>query len=147
MLGVPLGWIVLTSRREYEKRWKADHPEQMKQYSRNQLDYNRRYREDHPEQAALWRKRATLKRYNLTPEQFDVMVDTRGDRCDICGEVPNETLHVDHDHLCCTGQRSCGKCVRGLLCARCNRGLGDFRDKIYLLNSAIQYLKDGNNDT
>jgi len=40
---------------------------------------------------------------------------------------------VDHDHNCCPGASSCGKCVRGLLCWHCNAAaglLGDAPDKI-----------------
>jgi hypothetical protein len=33
---------------------------------------------------------------------------------------------VDHDHSCCNGDTSCGKCVRGIVCSFCNRGLGQF---------------------
>ena len=50
--------------------------------------------------------------------------------CVICGS--EEKLVVDHDHK--TGN------VRGMLCNRCNRGLGHFRDDPMLLEFAAQYL-------
>jgi hypothetical protein len=65
-----------------------------------------------------------LARYNVTMEQFDAM---SGDGCNMCGEFPTETLlHVDHDHSCCNGSFSCGKCVRGVLCQSCNISVGRF---------------------
>jgi hypothetical protein len=75
-----------------------------------------------------------LDKYGLTAEQWQQMVDAQGGRCFLCGRTPEEaggrsgplgvTLHVDHDHRCCSGPRSCGKCIRGLLCAPCNRMVG-----------------------
>ena len=40
------------------------------------------------------------------------------------------TWNVDHDHACCPeGGRSCGKCIRGLLCMECNKYLGFYENK------------------
>jgi len=36
----------------------------------------------------------------------------------------DQAIFVDHNHACCPEKRSCGKCRRGLLCLRCNIGLG-----------------------
>lgn len=39
--------------------------------------------------------------------------------CGICGAATmknGNSLHVDHDHACCPGERSCGACIRGVLC-------------------------------
>jgi|SRR5579863_877234 len=63
--------------------------------------------------------------------------------CKIC-ELPDPRggrLAVDHDHNCCPGQKSCGDCVRGLICTTCNTGMGNFHDDIDLLYRAIQYLE------
>lgn len=60
--------------------------------------------------------------------------------CHACGAVFDldtfrkaDTPHVDHDRSHCPGRKSCGKCVRGLLCDNCNRAiglLGDDPDRI-----------------
>lgn len=75
--------------------------------------------------------------YGLSIEQFNAMVEKQHGRCGICGEVPTEgwrrALAVDHCH-------SSGK-VRALLCQPCNMGLGAFKDRCDLLESAIEYLK------
>jgi len=38
--------------------------------------------------------------------------------CAVCRMTEN--LSVDHDHSCCPGEHSCGKCIRGFLCRTCN---------------------------
>lgn len=63
-------------------------------------------------------------------------------RCGICNtEINESSAHVDHDHVCCPGQKTCGKCVRGLLCVACNKGLGFFRDSTENLSNAVKYLE------
>lgn len=78
----------------------------------------------------------------MTPEQYNNMLIAQNYICAVC-QQPCKTergLAVDHDHSCCPGNKSCGKCIRGLLCINCNRGLGMFQDDPVLLNRAIDYL-------
>lgn len=68
--------------------------------------------------------------------------EEQGGVCAICGNkcTSGRTLSVDHDHSCCPGSASCGKCIRGLLCTRCNMGLGYFLDDANRLRAAVSYL-------
>lgn len=75
-------------------------------------------------------------RYGVTQKWY---AEQAADGCSICG-VTDRTFHVDHDHGCCPGARSCGKCVRGLLCSQCNQALGLFGDNTDVLSKAIEYL-------
>ncbi len=77
-------------------------------------------------------------RYGLTVQQYEAMILKQNGVCSICQE--SNELTVDHDHGCCPGIESCGECVRGLLCGKCNRGLGLFNDNVDRLDSAILYL-------
>lgn len=85
-------------------------------------------------------KRNWLKQtYGLTIEDFDKIFISQDGRCAICGayQIENakgyEMLCVDHNHS--TGT------VRGLLCRKCNAGIGQLKDNIHLLENAISYLK------
>lgn len=73
------------------------------------------------------------------------MVVIQAGKCKACGDVVDITqgnkLQIDHDHSCCAGVKSCGKCIRGLLCPRCNKILGFSKDSILLLEKLIDYLK------
>jgi hypothetical protein len=60
--------------------------------------------------------------------------------CMICGSF--DKLVVDHDHECCsTRNKSCGSCVRGILCTKCNIGIGHMDDDIERLLKAVEYLR------
>jgi hypothetical protein len=86
-----------------------------------------------------------LARYNLTIEDYQRLLEKQGGVCAICGgpPTPGRNYHVDHDHACCPGDRSCGKCVRGLLCDGCNTALGLFRDRQHVLVRAANYIRLG----
>ena len=79
--------------------------------------------------------------FHLSPEQFQERIEGQNNRCAVCGTEFVRTPHVDHNHSCCSGQKTCGKCVRGLLCHQCNCGLGNFHDDPDLMQKAIDYLR------
>ncbi len=100
------------------------------------------------ETGARSRKTSWLKHtYNLTPEQKQDMLILQNNRCRVCKVEFDDTVkhlvpHIDHNHACCPGNKSCGKCVRGLLCRTCNTMLGICKDNIQTLENAVQYLKE-----
>jgi hypothetical protein len=84
-------------------------------------------REIDPTAPARWRRTSRLRGYGMTHEAFAQLLNDQGNACGMCREVFTEdsVIFVDHDHGCCAEEkRSCGQCVRGLLCLRCNTGLG-----------------------
>ena len=84
------------------------------------------------------------KTYGISLKQYEKMYMEQAGACAICRKPTtreNPFLFVDHDH-------NTGK-VRGLLCHKCNAGIGLFEDNIVSLNFAIQYLRNnssGQND-
>lgn len=84
------------------------------------------WQKDNPSRAKETSRRHDIKKYGITPEQYNSMFAKQNGQCAICGATAEGyRLHIDHDHNCCEGKkRCCGKCVRGLLCAACNIKLG-----------------------
>ena len=84
--------------------------------------------------------KSKLKPFGFSVEDYEFELDNQNHVCAICGQPETDThtgtlrrLCVDHDHK--TG------CFRGLLCGKCNKGIGLFKDNIALLKQAIQYLE------
>lgn len=93
--------------------------------------------------AAAQRRWALATKYGMTPDAYDAIAEQQGNVCAICREActRGSALSVDHDHRCCPGDRSCGKCIRGLLCRACNIALGNMRDDPAIVRRAAEYLE------
>jgi len=93
------------------------------------------------------RRRWLKRRYNKTPQWFDTTLESQGNSCAACGDSYPGTRgwQVDHDHSCCDvspSQPTCGKCVRGILCNRCNLALGVVYDSTAILDKLKTYLRE-----
>jgi len=78
-----------------------------------------------------------MKSHGSSVAEYDSLLLSQGGCCAICGAATpgngNTNWCIDHDH-------DNGK-VRGLLCVKCNPGLGFFQDDVGLLQKAIAYLR------
>lgn len=93
------------------------------------------YGKGHYKKNILKRKDEWLrKHYNITIDQYYELLETQNYLCKICNSEcsSGQELSVDHDHVT--------KEIRGLLCKRCNLGIGFFKHNRDLLISAIKYL-------
>lgn len=108
------------------KRWQQANPER--------VNATQRKRRAAPEAKLRARAEHLQRKYGMTIEQYDAMLEAQGGGCFLCGRPPRDdiSLHVDHDH-------STGK-VRGILCFRCNNALADFQENTDVLKKAVDYL-------
>lgn len=94
-----------------------------------------------PQQKKDYRKGNMLfYRFRIRLAEYNVILNKQNGLCAICNQKETSKdkfgtrmLAVDHNHK--TGK------VRGLLCYRCNTGIGRFNDDIKLLKNSINYLK------
>lgn len=84
---------------------------------------------------------ARYRQYKVTPEKLRELFRLQNNACAICKKDIRRRFTIDHDHSCCSETVTCGKCVRGLLCDKCNLGLGSFEDSYTFLEAAIEYVK------
>lgn len=126
---------------EAEKQRRREH------YHQNKEAYKIRaskWKKANPSKVYSWessRRQKLRKAYGISLEEYEQMFLTQGGKCKICGdskelrpENKTEGLYVDHCHST--------NIVRGLLCSRCNAGLGQFRDNPVFLKSAMEYLDE-----
>lgn len=107
------------------REWVAKHPEWK--------DYEKTYRAKHKERYQQQHRNHSLMRlYGLTADQYNEILAKQGGTCAICLRPPvSRRLHVDHCHKTLV--------VRGLLCYRCNYGLGYFSTPEQLVRAG-EYL-------
>ncbi len=123
-------------RQEYQKR----RPDVEKKNRRNSYLRHRerriedvnRWQQANKDKVAKSGKKARLKHhYGISVEQYEELKRLQENKCPICQD-PLLRPFVDHNHQT--------KQVRGLLCDRCNRGLGQFKENLDTLSRAIVYL-------
>jgi len=141
--------------RTYLKSYRADHLEKELAYSKTyraehgeEMNRKRRgYRAEHGEAVrtmekkynAIHRKEKNAQKrfqtYGLSQSAFDTMLTNQGHVCAICGKAPwnGRNPHVDHDHK--TGK------IRGILCNRCNVGVGMVLDDPKIARAMADYLE------
>jgi hypothetical protein len=126
----------------YETRpWHAAHAEELKlkarEYRANLTPQQKQersnvqtvYRNKHKDHYRVLEFAREMKKYGTTVEWYrDRLIEQSG-VCAICSHLSHhhgtlQRLQVDHNHECCDLRtKSCGKCLRGLLCADCNINL------------------------
>lgn len=118
--------------REYNRK----NPHIRKKINDNYKKYRKKYYSTKKRKEKY--KSDTLKRtYGITLEEYNKMLEKQNNHCAICKKKQkssrNKYFAVDHCHK--TGK------IRGLLCDRCNQGIGFLEDSIETLKSAILYLE------
>lgn len=111
-------------------RYNSNNPEiikasRRKHYEKNKEEVNKRSK-----------NRRHKKEKGITLEEYNRIMSLHNGVCDICGTTEPGGLHkkFNLDHCHSTGM------LRGVLCMRCNTGIGKFSDRIDLLEAAIRYL-------
>lgn len=109
------------------KKWQAANRER-------HLETQRKRRQQ-PAQKRKEREGHLLRKFGITLDDYERLLKEQRGGCGICGCPPPErgSFHVDHDHST--------RAVRGLLCFRCNAGLGQFDESVEKLLAAVAYLE------
>lgn len=92
------------------------------------------WRDKNKDKVAEQYQRKRLLKYNLSQNDFDLLLENQNYKCAICTNDLTEKFTVDHNHN--TGN------VRGLLCYKCNTGIGLLCDSPEILSKAIHYLDE-----
>ena len=111
----------------YQREWAKKNRHKTRVYDSNWAIKN-------PDKVRMHRRDQHLKKtYGISLIEFGEMFRSQGYKCMICGgtEPEGKNWHMDHK----------GNVNRGILCGSCNQGLGNFKDDLNRLRSAIEYLE------
>lgn len=75
-----------------------------------------------------YNRNSLLGVFHTTQAWYESKLREQENHCALCERVREENgnrLGIDHDHHCCKKYGSCGKCLRGILCRRCNVLVGN----------------------
>ena len=137
----------------YAKRYCRTHYARMHNYGRletilNPVEESRTY--IYGARRAMYKRDWNLlSKYKISIEEFK---SRSINGCNICGESSERNLQIDHDHKCCNSDITCGQCVRGTVCNRCNKAVdvyekGLMRLDYPLYDKIVQYLERYNDKT
>lgn len=126
-------------KRDNNKKIKSQDPDAWRERRRK---YVKTYKERHPERVARQEANYKLKqKFGISLNQYERMLKEQNGRCYLCKLKPNgKRLAVDHDRGCCPGEKSCGKCIRKLLCIGCNTALGLLRENLDTIRRIERYV-------
>lgn len=102
-----------------------------------EAEYIRVSKRNGPTGTKEYQRKRNVKKYGMTIEDFNRILESQGYKCKICGSKKPHgrgNFHIDHCHKTMR--------VRGLLCHYCNVALGGVRDDINVLESMILYLRE-----
>lgn len=138
----------MTKQQRYQRQWyklNRKHVDKLhnryyREHKDELLKYKQEYYHAHKEKwdlssFARWTKNL-WQFYGLTVKAYRDLATKQGHKCAICIKRVKGKLFVDHDHK--TNN------IRGLLCSKCNFGVGLFNDDPKLLKSATNYLEVAN---
>jgi hypothetical protein len=89
--------------------------------------------------------RSRASKFGVNPEQQRHLFDAQGRVCRNAGcgrAIDLASAHLDHDHSCCHGDRSCGHCIRGFTCPGCNYAAGFLMDSPAKARGLAAYLDE-----
>lgn len=120
-----------------QKKWRKANSDKIKKYVST---YNNKY----PEKIQIKNFRTKvsfLKKLDLSFDEFKILLEKQNYLCDICKKPETLKHQSGKPRLLCIDHCHKSNKVRGLLCQKCNSGLGFFKDELSTVFSAYNYLK------